>query len=295
MDAVTALEPTDHRAVTDLARRCQEADQVNPLNEAAHLALTGDTTRHVLTYDDDRLIGYAQLAPDQTAQLAVDPEHRRRGIGSQLVAALPDATAFWAFGLLDSARGFAAARGWRLSRELLIMRRPLTELDEPRTPEGVSLRTFEPGRDDAAWVRVNARAFAHHPEQGRVTIADLRARMDEDWFDPSGFFVAERTADTDLLGFHWTKIHPAAENVLGDERPVGEVYVIGVDPDASGGGLGRALLATGLSHLRDAGLDDVILYVEADQTRVVRMYESASFGVIHRDGLFAVTSPDQPT
>lgn len=288
VDAVDSLAPRDQQAVSALVERCHDADGSYPLNEAARLALSRPGARHVLEHDGDTLVGYAQLADDGTAQVCVDPTRRRRGIGTRLVAALGEAMAWWSFGLLAPARGFAAAHHWRLTRELLIMARELTGLEHPEVPAGVTIRTFMPGRDDDAWVRVNARAFAHHQEQGRLDVTDLRARMAEDWFDPAGFFVAER--DGDLVGFHWTKVHPAAEDVLGDGRPVGEVYVIGVDPDAAGGGLGRALLATGLAHLQAAGPDTVILYVEADQHRVVRMYESASFGVIHRDGLFAVDS-----
>ena len=67
--------------------------------------------------------------------------------------------------------------------------------------------------------------------------------MAEDWFDPAGFFVAV-DATTAVVGFHWTKQHA--------DR-LGEVYVLGVAPDAAGRGLGKALLLTGLRHLRDVG------------------------------------------
>ena len=152
-------------------------------------------------------------------------------------------------------------------RVLLQMRRPAADpLPEPEVAEGVALRTFEPGRDERAWLDVNARAFADHPEQGAWTIEDLREREREEWFDPSGFFLAER--DGRLVGFHWTKIHPGG---------VGEVYVVGVDPEAQGLGLGRALTLTGLHYLRDAGLDQLMLYVDESNTAAVRLYESLGF------------------
>src|SRR5690606_10535850 len=114
-------------------------------------------------------------------------------------------------------------------------------------PAGVRLRPFRPGADEPAWRSLNARAFADHPEQGRWTLADLRLRMAEPWFDPAGFLLAERETDGRLLGFHWTKVHAKDPSSTGGEpAPIGEVYVLGVDPQAQGLGLGRALTLAGL-------------------------------------------------
>jgi mycothiol synthase len=136
---------------------------------------------------------------------------------------------------------------------------------------------FRPGTDEEAWLRVNARAFATHPEQGGWTAEDLRRREDEPWFDPAGFLMAWRGDPDDggaLLGFHWTKVHPPGD--VADE-PVGEVYVLGVAPDAQGLRLGRALTDLGLAHLRARGLGQVLLYVEEDNTAAVRLYEGRGF------------------
>ena len=94
---------------------------------------------------------------------------------------------------------------------------------------------------------------------------------------PAGFLLAWRVAPDGtetLLGSHWTKTHPAGE--VGDEA-VGEVYVLGVDPDAQGLRLGRALTDLGLAHLRGRGLAEVLLYVEEDNTPAVSLYEKTGF------------------
>jgi mycothiol synthase len=161
------------------------------------------------------------------------------------------------------------------------MRRPLPgqggeTLPPAETPAGVVVRTFEPGRDEEAFLALNAEAFAGHPEQGRMSRTDLDQRMAEPWFDPGGFFLAEACegggsgAGGDLLGFHWTKVHPG-------EPPHGEVYVVGVSPRAQGMGLGRLLTLTGLHHLAGLGLAEVVLYVESDNAPAIAVYSRLGF------------------
>lgn len=135
-------------------------------------------------------------------------------------------------------------------------------------PTDVTVRTFVPGQDDAAWLAVNAAAFAHHPEQGSLTQRDLDDRKAESWFDPAGFFLAFR--GDRLAGFHWTKVH--------ERERLGEVYVLGIHPDEQGGGLGRALTLIGLRHLvHDRGLPTAMLYVDADNAPALAVYERLGF------------------
>ncbi|ABD09828.1 acetyltransferase [Frankia casuarinae] len=243
-----------------------------------------------------RIIGYAHLGGvDQArqAEVVVHPDHRGRGVGTALVGGLTEALAapssrldIWAHGDLPAAAALATRLTFTRTRVLLQLRRPLaagTPLPDPRLPAGVTVRTFVPDQDDRAWLAVNAAAFADHPEQGRWTLDDLARRRAEPWFDPRGFFLAEH--DGALVGFHWTKVHETDQTPPRNAQPgpIGEVYVVGVLPGAGGAGLGRALTLIGLRHLQAEGLDSVLLYVDEDNVRAVRMYTGLGFITYVRD------------
>jgi mycothiol synthase len=267
-------------AVLEVAEEAAGADGVRPVGESALLRLR-DGGGAVLAYDGDTLAGVAVLDGD-SGELAVRPALRRRGHGRALVTALADQVEtlnVWAHGELPGAVALADSLGFERFRALWQMRRPFGEpLPEVAVPAGVVLRTFEVGRDEDAWVRVNARAFAHHPEQGRWTRADLERREREPWFSPAGFFLAER--DGALAGFHWTKVHD------DEDGPIGEVYVVGVDPDAQGLGLGRTLTLAGLRHLDGLGLPAVMLYVDESNTPATALYTTLGFEHRSTDAMY---------
>lgn len=270
--------------VLRLADAAAARDGVGPLSEDVrlHVRYGGDPVAlNLLLHHDGVLAGFAHLDPadparERSGELAVHPAWRRRGLGLALARALVARAGvpvqIWAHGDLPAAARLASAAGFTRTRCLWQMRgrvdRPLAQ---PRVAAGITVRTFIPGRDEADWLGLNARSFAEHPEQGRWDREDLERRQREPWFDPAGFFLAERSGH--LVGFHWTKIH----NQGAGNPPVGEVYVVGVDPAERGGGLGRALTVTGLLHLRERGVRDVMLYVDESNEAAARLYESLGF------------------
>jgi mycothiol synthase len=288
------LSPDQAEDVLQLLAQAARADGQQAVSEQGRLQLKGGSregVRHLLLTVGDELVGYAQLEDTDpveapAAELVVHPAHRGHGHGRALGSAMLNESGkrlrVWAHGGHSAARHLAQVLGLTLFRELRQMRRPLENLGlpEPKLPEGVTVRTFVPGQDDAAWLAVNAAAFAHHPEQGSLTQRDLDDRTAEPWFDPAGFFLAFRGEE--LVGFHWTKVHA--------EEGLGEVYVLGVRPGAQGGGLGKALTTIGLRHLAAQTLPTAMLYVDADNKAAVSVYERLGFVTHETDLMYRTES-----
>ena len=239
------------------------------------------------------LAGFAVVVeePDGTGvlEIAVHPSYRNQGVADRLVGQLKGSRGLeglkaWSHGNHEAAADLASRYGFGPVRELWKMRMTTAGADLPEAtlPEGVSLRTFVPGQDEDAWLAANRAAFAHHPEQGSLTRADLDARMTEDWFDPSGFLLAE-DGQGRLLGFHWTKVHPKH----GPHPAIGEVYAVGVAPEAQGMGLGKALTVAGIRHLQGLGLHAVMLYTDADNAAAVSLYRNLGFTRWDMDVMYA--------
>ncbi|WP_205752695.1 mycothiol synthase [Cryptosporangium phraense] len=288
--------PEDTDAVLALADAATATDGVGPLSEQTQLALRNPDDYpdvvHLFVRGDAGIVGYAQItkAENASAEVVIHPAYRGKGLGRQLVDAVLDTVdtplAIWAHGDHPAAQALARTLRLERSRVLFKMCRPLTRPLPPYAlPDGVRLRSFVVGTDDAAWLRVNARAFATHPEQGKWTQNDLELRQREPWFDAAGFLLAVRADDPrDLLGFHWTKRELTADGTPG---PEGEVYVVGVDPDAQGLKLGKALTIAGLEYLARAGATEGTLYVDESNPRAVNLYYNLGFEVCATDVMYA--------
>ena len=299
-------------AVRTLAAAAEEADGNPPLSEQTLLQLRSEPDTDAIIgayayllesadYDSGELVGAAvavlgTAGQPGTLELAVHPSFREDGIAGALLEALAERTDLtdlraWAHGNHEGAAKLAERFGFTPVRELWRMRLVHgTPVPAPVLPAGTRIRAFNPDTDGPAWVAANAAAFAHHPEQGAMTLADLHARMDEDWFDAAGFLLAVDAEDR-IQGFHWTKVHPATSSATtGEHQAIGEIYVVGVVPAAQGTGLGKALTLAGIEHLNGKGLDALMLYVDADNTAAVALYRKLGFTKWDVDVMYAPAS-----
>lgn len=298
----------DVAAVSELLDLATAADGHRPLDEHRWLDLVHGGRRGFAgliawEQDHDHPVGYAQLNRGHGSwalEYVVDPHHREaegEAIAGDLLR--------WAMDIVRTEGGghvhlwvpkptevhdrIAAGAGLSRGRDLLQMRRPLpVRADGGDVGEGgceprPAVRPFAVGRDEEAWLEVNNRAFSRHPEQGGWDLATLKERQSESWFDPEGFLLHER--DGRLAGFCWTKVHD------DHEPPLGEIYVVAVDPDVGGRGLGRGLVLAGLDHLARRGLTTAMLYVDSGNARAVTLYRDLGFEVDHVDRAYTGDVP----
>jgi mycothiol synthase len=315
---LTRLNYTDAASsarLRTLAAAAERVDGYAPLNEQVLFDLAAGTrTAWIATSaglpTKQGNAATVDTAPVDTAlvvtgggelDLVVHPEHRRLGVANailgvvltepSLVGSEAVSTA-WAHGDHPGARVLAHHYHFAAARTLLQLRLALTDsLGAPIAPsEGqpapssdAKIEAFRPGRDDSDWVGLNALVFAGHPEQGGLTLNDLAARQQEPWFEADDFLIARDDAGR-MVGYNWLKV----------EEDIGEIYVVGVHPDAAGRGLGRALMQAGLTRLRDRGCRTAALYVEADSLAPVHLYRSLGFTDFTVDVQYRLAAdPDQ--
>jgi mycothiol synthase len=266
----TASLTTDQRLdVLNLLNRTEVLLGREAIDEGRRrVVVHGWSAEHWLHHVDTHLDGYAVLSG------AVPPtlEMCGGGFDPTLLAAVlsrHDHVDWWI-------RGVNGAAGGRVVRtlQMLEVRLPVPVLD---VPAGATLRNFEPGRDEQAWLAQNNAAFADHPEQGAWRDADLDERCREPWFDPSGFLLLE--IDGRLAASCWTKVHE-----LHPDR-FGEIYVISVHPDFQGRNLGRVMVTQGLEALRRKGVSEAILFVDESNVGARNLYASLGFTLVREDQL----------
>ena len=263
-------DPSSRAAFDRLVRVATAVDGQSPFNDQALIDAETGARRVIFIIEQqespsaaEHLVG-AALLDDHELELVINPEWRGSGYGraaaAELLSAASPGLKAWSHGDHPAAKALAHRFGFTPVRTLLQLRMPLAGMPEPAPV----FETFRPGTDEDEWVALNARIFASHPEQGSITVDDLRVREKDDWFDAGDFLIA-RDEHGQMIGYNWLKI----------EDELGEIYVIGVD--APGRGLGRSLMRAGLNRMRDRGCTTAALYVEADNVPAVNLYRSLGF------------------
>ena len=304
ISALDHLNPSQQTQVLSLIAAAADHDGVPPVSEHVllHLRHGGDKAdTHFIAESNGNVLGYAHLdLTDQvegpSAELVVHPEHRKKGIGQSLLAALQkragNTLRLWSHGDLMGAKNIAEKAGFTRSRTVIQMRRSLND-PIPELSKEFTIRNFLPGIDNEEWIALNNRAFASHPEQGNWSSRDLDVRTKEEWFDPQGFLIAEENGE--MTGFCWTKIHGGHTHKHShsepehDHDPIGEIYIMGVAPKFAGKGIGKAVTIAGLRHMRYQGIFSAMLYVDADNSAAIKLYQSLGFTEWGRDVLYRYT------
>ena len=283
MDGYTEVTPT-LAEVADLVARRTRYDERPALSEYKVRAMNGSVPAVALAFADadtpQRVAIYVQGALHPSVgvdvqgrwaiEVVLDPAVPPEAVVAALIVALervPSDTPRFLWSWDPDQIAAVTGAGYATDRVLLQMKVDLVNGQDVEMPGGVTVEAFRPGHDENAWIELNNRAFAHHPENGSVTIEEMDGRMMLPWFDPDDLLMA--WSDGVLVGSCWTKVH---------DRGVGEIYIIGVEPEWQGRGLGRALVQKGLRHLAVVRrCREAILYTEEINRSAVRLYESIGF------------------
>ena len=304
MQELKQLTPALQKQVLSLIKIAQDFDNTPAIAEHVllHLRHGGDKAdSHLVIQKNNQVIGYAHLdKTDQVAgpsvELVIHPEHRGSRGGSELLKSAIEVCGnkirLWSHGDLPQARALAESNNFIKVRTVIQMSKELSEVS-PIDCE-YQIRSFLPDLDNNAWLTLNNMAFANHPEQGNWSEADLSIRLNEDWFDEKGFFVAQD--EDQLIGFCWTKIHGghshshSTDKDHHDHAPIGEIYVTAVSNKYAGKRVGKALTITGLNYLKYQGLNSAMLYVDEDNQVAFNLYKSLGFIESGKDVMYKLKS-----
>ena len=306
MKVLSHLDQATQSQVLDLIEAARSHDGIPPLADHVllHLRHGGDRAdTHIIhtvsiNSPDDTIVGYAHLdttdeVEGPSAELVIHPDYRHRGYGKELLERVKELAGnrlrLWSHGDLPGAQNLAIHNGFHRVRTVIQMQRPLND-DIPLPNPATTIRSFLLDIDNEEWLSLNNRIFAGHPEQGRWTNNDLAIRTHEAWFDDRGFLLA--IDQSKIIGFCWTKIHGGHTHSHGesndhhDHEPIGEIYIMGIDPSYSGRGIGKDIALAGLHHLRYQGLNSVLLYVDETNSSAINLYTSIGFTESGRDVLY---------
>ena len=241
-----------------------------------------------LLVQDGEIIGFAAIeyrpgAEAAEARLGLLPAYRRPGHAEQLIHAAVDlareagasrirlyapASALW---VIIPAQG----AGFHASRTQHLMLRPANAQPLTAPPvAGVRVRRLRNGEEAALLAALNhawAATWNFRPISAAALAQDLRDQQD-------GMLVAVDLIDGSVVGTAHAVFNPAARNP--DGAPCAWISNLTTDPERRGKGLGRALLAASLAHLRERGGQSAALAVDGGNPAPLNLYRSAGFETI---------------
>lgn len=290
IEEVVSVEETAHEfehpgAETDLGRDMILAEAGGRLVGTAYVE---DSVR----FDGDRVF-FQDIVVHPDWQRRIEPallqfaEARSREIAAErpmdaphyFGAWRPEANAASVRLLLDS--GYAAAR------HFFEMRRDLTgALPELPAPAGVEVRLFEPSAAAYRAVYVaNREAFKDHWGSRPWTEDDYQRWLANPLHDTALWRIGWDTATGEVAGVAINGIFHADNATYGFKR--GWVENLSVRRSWRGRGLAKALLVSSFAALRERGMTEAMLGVDAaNPTGALQLYESVGFEVYRRNAVY---------
>ncbi len=296
--------------ICDLLNRCDAVDKLddNYDVESLRVEFTSpdlDIARDLRLWEDEqgRVVGFGQVWIPKEGDVVhgfsyvrIDPEARNngleseimqwaeervrgvgqeRGLPAQLYGRTPDYDTY--------GRGIFEAHGMSIVRYGFRMVRDLSQsIPEPTFPEGYTLTHTQGIPDAEKWVECFNQSFIdhwlHHPEtvEGHahwLTNPHYRKEHDLVAIAPDGTFAA----------FSFCGIDP--EDNARNNRKDGWIHILGTKRGHRKKGLGTAMLRAGMLLIKQEGMENAKLGVDAENpTGALRLYEANGF-VVQKTGI----------
>lgn len=227
------------------------------------------------------IAGYAEVKPELNIGRAiltwlVHPRHRRGELTVGLVDRAVDRMRELGIMTLHAnisqdsftAKRFLTRMGFTFVRRFLELRLDLTEMVLPEISKIASrCRPLQPS-EEGRLTQLQNRSFAGTWGFNPNTIEEITYRINLPNSSPDDIFLI---FDSDKpVGYCWTRTESW-------KKTVGRIYMLGVDPDYRGRGLGRQLLLAGLSCLKSKSLRVAVLTVDSENKAARVLYKSVGF------------------
>lgn len=287
---IRSFSSSDVSAYVDLINSADEVDKLGKATSAQHVReWLGQPNRYperdlFLAELAGTLVGYVEVCRELEIgrvilEGAVHPAHRGRGIGAGLLeAALSHSQELGARLVhIPIPERMAAARRLAEGRGLAIVRRhwqmqlgSQAEIPQMNLPPGFGCRHFLAGDEDRLTALQNL-AFAQSWGFRPNSVAEIGYRVGmSSCCDEGILFISEGDK---AVAYCWTR----RDECIGSRQGTGHIWMMGVDPQYQGYGLGRAALLAGIDSLRRRGLKTIELAVDSQNLAARQLYESVGF------------------
>ena len=285
-------QPTDF---DDYARLQMETTQLDHIGQNLSRQILAEQLAHpsfhpqkdlFLAVCEQNLIGYARvfLEPGIGRTLLeglVHPRHRRKGVATDLFGC---AIAYARAARMKAAQVCipqtnTAAKKLLISLRLAFLRYffgykldlNTTQLPAVR-PGKFIFRHLQPGEAEVL-TAIQNRSFADSWGFNPNTLEEITYRINSISCLPENIIMVYFGSRP--VAYCWTKLYHRSHPVSGAK--VGEIHMLGVDPDFRNQSLGRNVLTAGLAYLRHKGAETVELMADGEMPAALALYESAGF------------------
>ncbi len=232
------------------------------------------------------IVGYLDITPELgigrvILDCWVHPQHRRKGLGTQLFGyathrAKELGTKVAHVNIIEGntvAKSVLPRLGFKFVRRFVHLRLDMARLgwrDANQAP--LQYRHLQRGEEDKL-AQIQNRSFADTWGYNPNTVEEIVHRTNLSHSSPGDVLLAY---DGDrVIGYCWTRI--TSEAASGKRE--GQIFMLGVNPDYQGRGVGKTVLLAGLSYLENKGFETAGLTVDSKNKIARALYRSVGFKV----------------